>query len=103
MTYKMLKSSFIEEEQKFLNYKIYKTFSLENFTEDYSNALGSSSDSFNEVDHIFTTKLNKHATKKKKLIRGYSKSHINNHLPRLTLLMKQRITMILQELMILQL
>ena len=42
---------------------------FENFKRDLGNALGNSSDSFDEFDHIFTTKLNKHAGKKEKLIR----------------------------------
>ena len=63
--------------RKFLNYKGYKTFSLESFKRDLSNALGSSSDSFDEFDHIFITKLNKHALKNKKLIKGKRKPQVN--------------------------
>ena len=37
---------------------------------DLSNALGSSSNSFDELDDIFTTKLNKNAPKEKELIGG---------------------------------
>ena len=51
--------------------------SLESFKRDLSNALGSSSDSFDEFDHIFITKLNKHALKNKKLIKGKRKPHVN--------------------------
>ena len=51
---------------------VYKAFSCENFKRDLSHALGISIDSFDDFDEIFTTKLNKNAPKKKKLMRGNS-------------------------------
>lgn len=78
----MLKSSFINEEPKFLNHRVYKIFSYENFKGDLCNALGMSSDSFDEYDHKCTTKLNKDASEKKMLIRGNSKPHIYENLLR---------------------
>ena len=42
--------------------------------------MGSSSDSFDEYDYIFVTKLNKNTPKSKKLIRENSKHHINKNL-----------------------
>ena len=81
MIYTMLKSSFISEVPKFLNYRVDKTFSDENFKWNLSNTLRSISDSFDKLDHVFTIKLNKH-TPKKKLIRRNSKSHINRNLRR---------------------
>ena len=48
---------------------------------DLSNALGSSSNSFDELDDIFTTKLNKNAPKER-VNRGNSKRHINRDLRR---------------------
>ena len=81
MIYATLKSSFISEVPKFLNYRVDKTFSDENFKGNLSKALRSISDSFDKLDHVFTTKLNKH-TPKKKLIRRNSKPHINRNLRR---------------------
>ena len=79
MIYTMFKSSFNNEEPKFLNYRVYKTFCFENFKGDLSRDLGSNCDSCDEFKHILTTKLNKYDPKKKKLIRGNSKSHINRN------------------------
>lgn len=62
--YTMLKSSFINEEQKFLTYTVYKTFCLENSKGDLYNALWSSSNWIDELDHIFITG-NKHVPKRK--------------------------------------
>ena len=75
----MLKSSHINEETKSLNKRVLKTFSYKNFKGGVRNTLGSSSDLLEELDHIFTTKLNKHAAKKEKLIRGNSKPHTNRN------------------------
>ena len=43
------------------DFQITETFPDESFKGDFSNAFGSSSDSFDEFDHLFITKLNKHA------------------------------------------
>ena len=48
MIYAMLKFFFINQEPKFFNYTVYKTFSFETFKKELSNGLGSSSDSFDE-------------------------------------------------------
>ena len=80
MIYTMLKSCFNNTEPKLLNYRDFKHFSHENFKEDFSEALCDCGDSYDDFDHIFTSKLNKHAPKKKKWIRGNNKPHVNKAL-----------------------
>ena len=80
MIYTMLKSCFNNTEPKLLNYRDFKHFSQENFKEDLSEALCDCGDSYDDFDHIFTSKLNKHAPKKKKWIRGNNKPHVNKAL-----------------------
>ena len=66
MIYTMLKPCFNNTEPKLLNYGDYKYFSQENFKEDLSEALCDCGNSYDDFDHIFTSKLNEHAPKKKK-------------------------------------
>ena len=80
MIYTMLKSCFNNTEPKLLNYRDFKHFSKEDFKEDLSEALCDSGNSYDDFDHIFTSKLNKHAPKKKKWIRGNNKPHVNKDL-----------------------
>ena len=77
MIYTMLKSCFNNTEPKLLNYRDFKHFSLEDFKEEPSAALCDCGNSYDDFDHIFTSKLNKHAPKKKKWIRGNNKPHVN--------------------------
>ena len=74
----MLKSCFNNIESKLLNYRDFKHFSQENFKEDLSEAVCDCGDSCDDFDRVFTSKLNKHAPKKKKRIRGNSKHHVKN-------------------------
>ena len=74
----MLKSCFNNIESKLLNYRDFKHFSQENFKEDLSEAVCDCGDSYDDFDHVFTSKLNKHAPKKKKRIKGNSKPHVKN-------------------------
>ena len=80
MIYTMLKSCFNDTEPKLLNYRDFKHFSREDFKEDLSEALCDCGNSYDNFDHIFTSKLNKHAPKKKKWIRGNNKPHVNKAL-----------------------
>ena len=80
MIYTMLKTCFNNAEPKLLNYRDFKHFLQENFKEDLSEALCDCGDSYDDFDHIFTSKLNKHAPKKKKWIRGNNKPHVNKAL-----------------------
>ena len=70
MVYAMLKSSFINIEPKLLNYGDYKNFSFGNFKEDLSAALLICRNSYDEFKSAFITALDKHASKKKKWLRG---------------------------------
>ena len=70
----MLKSYFQNTEPKLLNH-----FSLQAFEEDLSEALIDCGDSYDKFEYIFTSKLNKHAPKKK-WVRGNHKPHINKEL-----------------------
>ena len=76
----MLKSCFNNTEPKLLNFKDFKHFSQENFKEDLSEALCDCGESYDDFDHIFTSKLNKHAPIKKKWTRGNNKPHVNKAL-----------------------
>ena len=58
MIYTMLKSCFNNTEPKLLNYRDFKYFSLEDFKEDLSEALCDCGNSYDDFDHIFTSKLN---------------------------------------------
>ena len=80
MIYTMLKSCFNNTEPKLLRYRDFKHFSKEDFKEDFSEALCDCGNSYDDFDHIFTSKLNKHAPKKKKWIRGNNKPHVNKAL-----------------------
>ena len=62
----------------------------ENFKEDLNEALCDCGDSYDDFDHIFTSKLNKHAPKKKKWIRGNNKPHVNKAL-RQTVMKRSRL------------
>ena len=77
MIYTMLKSCFNNTEPKLLNYRDFKHFSQEDFKEDLSEALCDCGNSYDDFDHIFTSKLNKHVPKKKTWIRGNNKPHVN--------------------------
>ena len=80
MIYTMLKSCFNNTEPKLLNYRDFKHFSQEDFKEDLSEALCDCGNSYDDYDPIFTSKLNKHAPKKKKWIRGNNKPRVNKAL-----------------------
>ena len=80
MIYTILKSCFNNTELKLLNYRDFKHFSQEAFKENLSKALSDCSNSYDDFDHICTSKLNKHAPKKKKWIRGNNKPHVNKPL-----------------------
>ena len=77
MIYTMLKSCFNNTQPKLLNYRGLKHFSQEAFKEDLSEALYDCNNSYDDFDYIFTSKLNKHAPKKKKWIKGNNKIHVN--------------------------
>ena len=78
--YTMLKSCFQNTESKLLNYRDFKSFSAQSFEEDLSEALIDCGDSYDKFEYIFTSKLNKHAPKKRKWVRGNHKPHINKEL-----------------------
>ena len=80
MIYTILKSCFNNTELKLLNYRDFKHFSQEAFKENLSKALSDCSNSYDDFHHICTSKLNKHAPKKKKWIRGNNKPHVNKPL-----------------------
>ena len=76
----MLKSCFNNTEPKLLNYRDFKHFSQEDFKKDLSEALCDCGNSYDDFDHIFTSKLNKHDPKKKNWIRENNKPHVNKAL-----------------------
>ena len=80
MVYTILKSSFQNTEPKLLNYRDFKSFSPQAFEEDLIEALIDLGDSYNKFENIFTSKLNKHAPKKRKWVRGNHKPYINKEL-----------------------
>ena len=66
MIYTTLKSCFQNTEPKLLNYRDFKSFSPQAFEENLSEALVDCDESYNKFEYIFTSKLNKHAPKKRK-------------------------------------
>ena len=80
MVYTMLNSCFQNTEPKLLNYRYFKSFLLQAFEEDLSEALIDCGDSYDKFEYIFTSKLNKHAPKKRKWVRGNHKPLINKEL-----------------------
>ena len=80
MIYTMLKSCFKNAEPIVLNYRDYKTFSKENFDRELEESLANCGDSYTDFQNIFVSALNKHAPKKKKVLRGINKPHLNKTL-----------------------
>ena len=80
MVYTMLKPCFQITEPKLLNYRDFKSFSPQAFEKDLSEALTDCGDSYDKFEYILTSKLNKHAPKKRKWVRGNQKPHINKEL-----------------------
>ena len=76
----MLKSSFINTEQKLLNYRDYTNFNFRNFKEDLIKALLICRNPYDEFESAFITALDKHAPKKKKWLRGNNKPNITKPL-----------------------
>ena len=70
MIYTMLKSCFSNTEPKLFNYRGLKHFSQEAFNEDHREAICDWSNSYDDFDHMSTSKLNIHSPKKKNWIRG---------------------------------
>ena len=66
MIHTMLKSCYSNTEPKLLNYRNFKHFSQEAFKEGLSEALCDCGNSYDDFEHIFTSKLDKHVPKKKK-------------------------------------
>ena len=56
MIYTVLKSCFNNAEPELLNYRDFKHFSQEDFKEDLSEALCDCGNSYDDFDHIFTSK-----------------------------------------------
>ena len=71
---------FSKSEPKLLNYRHFKSCSPQAFEEDLSEALIDCGDSYDKFEYIFTSKLNKHAPKKRKWVRGNHKPLINKEL-----------------------
>ena len=65
MIYTMFKFYFHNAEPKLLSQKDYKQFLLEILQEDFRGAQHDFCSSYDDFDHIFTSKLNKHTTKRK--------------------------------------
>ena len=80
MIYTMLKSCFQNKEPKVLNYRDFRNFSSEDFKQGLAAALNDCGDLYDVFEQRFVTNLNKHARKKKELIRGNNKPHMNKML-----------------------
>ena len=63
-----------------LNYRDFRNFSFEDFKQDLATALNDCVDSTDVFDQRFVANLDKHAPKKKTLIRANNKSHMNKML-----------------------
>ena len=60
----------------------YINFMFENFKSDLQEVLQSCKGSYKGFDNYFTSSLNKHASKKKKVLRRNEKPHMNKNLRR---------------------
>ena len=78
----MLKTTFQQKEAKCFIYRDYKNFIFENFKSDLQEALQSCMWSYDAFENYFTSILNKHAPKKKKVLQGNEKPHMNKNLRR---------------------
>ena len=78
----MLKTTFQQKEAKCFIYRDYKNFIFENFKSDLQEALQCCMWSYDAFENYFTSVLNKHAPKKKKVLRGNEKHHMNKNLTR---------------------
>ena len=78
----MLKTTFQQKEPKCFIYRDYKNFIFGNFKSDLQEALQSCKGSYDAFDNDFKSILNKHALKKKKVLRGNEKPHMNKNLRR---------------------
>ena len=78
----MLKTTFKQKEPKCFIYRDYKNFIFENFKSDLQEVLQSCKCPHDAFDNYFTSILNKHAPKKKKVLRGNEKPHMNKNLRR---------------------
>ena len=76
----ILKTTFQQKEPRCLIYTNYKKIIFENFKNDFQEALQSFKGSYDTFDNNFNSCLNKHAPKKKKVLRGNEKPHMNNNL-----------------------
>ena len=70
---------------KTLKLRHFKSFSPQAFEDDLREALIGCVDSYDKFENIFTSKLKKHAPKKRKWVRGNHKSHINKELRKATM------------------
>ena len=77
MIYTMLKSCFQNKDPKVLTYRDFRNYSPEDLKQDLAAALNDCGDSYDVFEQRFVANLNKHAPKKKKLIRGNNKPHMN--------------------------
>ena len=80
MILSMLKTTFQQKEPKCLTYRDYKNFIFENFKSDLQEALQSCKGSYDAFDNYVTSCLNKHAPKKKNVLPGNEKPHMNKNL-----------------------
>ena len=76
----ILKTNFQQKEPKCLIYRDYKNSFFENFKSDIQEALQSCKDSYNAFGNYFISCLNKHAPKKKMVLWGNEKPHMNKNL-----------------------
>ena len=78
----LLKTTFQQKKPKCLIDRDYKNFIFENFKSDLQEVLQSCKGSYDAFDNYFTSCLNKHAPKKKKVLRGNEKPYMNKNLRR---------------------
>ena len=78
----MFKTTFQHKKPISLIYRDYKNVIFKNFKSDLQEALQSRTGSYDAFDNYFTSCLNKHAPKMKKVLRGNEKPHMKKNLRR---------------------
>ena len=80
LIYSMLKTTFKKEDSKRLIYRDYKNFNNEYFQNDLKNGLSKCPKNYESFENVFVTVLDRHASRKTKILHGNQKPPVNKNL-----------------------